>query len=181
VATTGLVQPQQIPAVKLWPRRRVVSGTPHWSVKPTLPLKCLMEFPGEGRGGAGGPRRRRVPRCPGRLANTENHKGSPGSLARNGAQDRGGIRRARPSPAWARWRRRGGVAGDLTRAGRGSARVTACAGVCTRVRLLLPGSRVGVATGRHGGVHGGARLDAMGGGERGVRDWLKRVRVGSRR
>jgi hypothetical protein len=76
-----------------------------------------MEYPGEGRGGAGGPRRRRVPRRPWRLANTGNHKGSPGGLARNGVQDRGGIRRARPSPAWARRRRRGGGAGDLTRAG----------------------------------------------------------------
>jgi hypothetical protein len=76
-----------------------------------------MEYPGEGRGGAGGPRRRRVPRRPGRLANTGNHKGSPGGLARNGAQDRGGIRRARPSPAWARRRRHGGGAGDLTRVG----------------------------------------------------------------
>jgi hypothetical protein len=117
VATTGLVQPQQIPAVKLWPCRRVVSGTPHRSVKPTLPLKCSMECPGEGRGGAGGPRRRRVPRRLGRLANTGSHRGSPGGLARNGAQDRGGIRRARPSPAWARRRRRGGGAGDLTHAG----------------------------------------------------------------
>jgi hypothetical protein len=82
-----------------------------------LPIKCSMEYPGEGRGGAGGPRRRRVPRRPWRLANTGNHKGSPGGLARNGVQDRGGIRRARPSPAWARRRRRGGGAGDLTRAG----------------------------------------------------------------
>jgi hypothetical protein len=117
VAATGLVQPQQIPAVKLWPRRRVVSGTPHRSVKPTLPFKCSKECPGEGRGGAGGPRRRRVPRRPGRLANTGSHRGSPGGLARNGAQDLGSIRRARPSPAWARRCRGGGGAGDLTREG----------------------------------------------------------------
>jgi hypothetical protein len=49
---------------------------------------------------------------------------------------------------------------------------TACAGVCTRVRLLLLERRVGVATGCRGGVHSGARLDAMGGGERGARGWL---------
>jgi hypothetical protein len=131
VAATGLVQPQQIPAVKLWPRRRVVSGTPHRSVKPTVPLKCSMETPGEGRGGTGGPRRRRVPRRPGRLANTGSHKGSRGCLAQNGAQDRGGIRGARPSPAWARRCRRGGGAGDLT-----------CAGAWKRE-----------SDGVHGGVH----------------------------
>jgi hypothetical protein len=58
-------------------------------------------------------------------------------------------------------------------------RGTACAGVCTRVRLLLPESRVGVATGCRGGVHVGARLNAMGDGERGARGWLARTRRGA--
>jgi hypothetical protein len=39
-----------------------------------------------------------------------------------------------------------------TRAGRGSAKGTACPGVCTRVRLLLPEHRVGIATGRRRGA-----------------------------
>jgi hypothetical protein len=54
-------------------------------------------------------------------------------------------------------------------------------GVHARVRLLLPERRFGVATGCRGGVHGGAQLDAMGGGERGARDWLARTRRGARR
>jgi hypothetical protein len=36
-------------------------------------------------------------------------------------------------------------------------------------------------TGRHSGVHGGARLVAMGGGEHGSRGWFVQGREGSRR
>jgi hypothetical protein len=36
-------------------------------------------------------------------------------------------------------------------------------------------------TGRHGGVHGGARLDATGGGEHGARGRFAQAREGSRR
>jgi hypothetical protein len=57
------------------------------------------------------------PTAPGRLANTGNHKGLPRLLGSKGAHDRGGNHRTRPSPAWARRRRRSGGAGDLTRAG----------------------------------------------------------------
>jgi hypothetical protein len=102
---------------------------------------------------------------------------SSGCRARR-ALGRAGGRCARPSPAWAR-RRRGDSAGNLTRAGRGGARGTVCAGVCTRVRLLLPERKVGVVTGCRGGVHCRARLDAMGGGERGARGWLARTRRGA--
>jgi hypothetical protein len=51
-----------------------------------------------------------------------------------------------------------------------------------RARQVTPqGSRVGRDGGRRGEVHGGVRLDAMGGGERGARGRLTKVRVGSRR
>jgi hypothetical protein len=84
-----------------------------------------------------------------------------------------------------RWHGCGGgaVTALETHLARGAAarRGTACAGVCMRVRLLMPERRVGVAMGRRGGVHGEARLDAMGGGERGARGWSTRTRQGARR
>jgi hypothetical protein len=87
------------------------------------------------------------PTAPGRLANTGDHKGLPRLLGSKGAQDRGGDRRARPSPAWARRRRRSGGAGDLTRAG---ARKRESDGVCggLRVRQVTTAGEYGlVATG----------------------------------
>jgi hypothetical protein len=80
-------------------------------------LRCSRKCPVEGGGGAGGPRRRRVPRRLGDWPTRETTSESPGCWARKGAQYRGGSRRARPSPAWARRHRRGGGAGDLSRAG----------------------------------------------------------------
>jgi hypothetical protein len=45
--------------------------------EPASPPKCWMECPGEGRGGAEGPHRRRVLRRPGQLVNTERLLGIP--------------------------------------------------------------------------------------------------------
>jgi hypothetical protein len=38
VAATGFVQPQRIPVDGLWPRRHVVSGAQHKTVKPSVSL-----------------------------------------------------------------------------------------------------------------------------------------------
>jgi hypothetical protein len=81
--------------------------------------RCSIKCP-QGNGGAVRHRRRRVPRRSGGWSTRCAYVGFLGLLGSEDARTAGG-RCARPSPAWARWRR-GDSAGNLTRAGRGSAK-----------------------------------------------------------
>jgi hypothetical protein len=92
-----------------------------------------------------------------------------GLLGSEDARAAGG-RCARPSSAWAR-RRRDDCAGDPTRAGSGSAKGSGVRGGVHARQATHAGAQGWGRVGGRGGVHGGARLDAMGGGESVARGW----------
>jgi hypothetical protein len=179
----------------MWPRREWLAAadpggsnvdTPACGHRCTAPNsetnrapKCSVNCAGEGDGGAGGPRRRRIPRRLGDWPTRETTSDSPGCWAREGAQVRGGDRRARPSPAWARRRRRGGGVGDLSRAGVRERVSNSVRGQCARP-VTTTAERGLAVTGRRSRVHGEARLDAMDDGEHGTCGRFVKVRVGSR-
>jgi hypothetical protein len=116
----------------------------------TPPPKCSMDCPGEEQ------RHGMTSRAAGSTAaQGAGQRGVPTGLPRvaglGGREDGLGGRRARPSLAWARWRRGDGAGTQLAQ-GAAVRRGTACTRVRTRVRLLKPERGIGNATRRHGGV-----------------------------
>jgi hypothetical protein len=93
--------------------------------------------------------------------------GSLGLLGSEDARAAGG-RCARPSLAWAR-RRCGDCAGVPTRAGRGGVKGDGVRGGAHARQATHAGTQGWDRDGASWRRHGGARLDAMGGGERGAR------------
>jgi hypothetical protein len=174
VALGGSGWPQRIQADWLWPRRHVATRAPPNPVHASAILGARSNVYKED-GGAEGPRRRRVPRRLGVWTTRGDYLDSLGLLGSEGARTGvGGHRGESGAGAGAAW-----VLAPTSSAGRAKRGATAYAR--RRARKAATGRCRADRDGTSQRGHGGARLDAKGGGEHGARCRFTHTREGLRR